>query len=206
MPRAGDRRARGRTGTRGSRAGDRHAPRRTGTRGARAGDRGASEQPDVRLLFVCLGNICRSPTAEGVMRALVHEAGLDGRIELDSAGVGSWHVGSRPDGRAAAAARARGISLNGRARTVTRDDFEDFDLLLAMDSSNLRELRRMAPDEQARAKVRLLREFDPASPRERDLEVPDPYYGAAGGFEEVLDLVQAACAGLLEEIRPRART
>jgi protein-tyrosine phosphatase len=204
----------------------------------------------VRLLFVCLGNICRSPTAEGVMRTLVHEAGLDGRIELDSAGVGSWHVGSRPDGRAAAAARARGISLNGRARTVTRDDFEDFDLLLAMDSSNLRELRRMAPDEQARAKVRLLREFDPANRAgdpegraggdqgvrdrdldvpdrdldvpdhdldvpdpdldvpgrdvpSRDLDVPDPYYGAEGGFEEVLDLVQAASAGLLAEIRRR---
>jgi protein-tyrosine phosphatase len=181
----------------------------------------------VRLLFVCLGNICRSPTAEGVMRALVRDAGLEDQIELDSAGLGSWHVGSRPDGRAAAAARARGISLNGRARTVTREDFDDFDLLLAMDRSNLRELRRMAPDGQARAKVRLLREFDPASRSggtelrasgdldlrdrdldvpERDLEVPDPYYGAAGGFEEVLDLVQAACAGLLEEIRPRERT
>jgi protein-tyrosine phosphatase len=187
----------------------------------------------VRLLFVCLGNICRSPTAEGVMRALVHDAGLDGRIELDSAGVGSWHVGSRPDGRAAAAARARGISLDGRARTVTRDDFEDFDLLLAMDSSNLHELRRMAPDQQARAKVRLLREFDPASRAHeleggtsrdpdrpdrdldvpdrdmdvsaRDLDVPDPYYGAPGGFEEVLDLVQAACAGLLADIRARQR-
>jgi protein-tyrosine phosphatase len=103
---------------------------------------------------------------------------------------------------------------------VSRDDFDDFDLLLAMDRSNLRELRRMAPDEQARAKVRLLREFDPASRsggteprasgdldlRDRDLEVPDPYYRAAGGFEEVLDLVQAACAGLLEEIRPKERT
>jgi protein-tyrosine phosphatase len=188
----------------------------------------------VRLLFVCLGNICRSPTAEGVMRELVRDAGLEDQIELDSAGLGSWHVGSRPDRRAAAAARARGVSLNGRARTVTRDDFDDFDLLLAMDRSNLRELRRMAPDEQARSKVRLLREFDPASRSsgtdagtsgidpgtsgdvdlrdrdlgvpERDLEVPDPYYGAAGGFEEVLDLVQAACAGLLEEIRPRERT
>ena len=191
------------------------------------GARGASEQADVRLLFVCLGNICRSPTAEGVMRALVRDAGLEDQIELDSAGLGSWHVGSRPDGRAAAAARARGVSLNGRARTVRRDDFDAFDLLLAMDRSNLRELRRMAPDGKARAKVRLLREFDPASgasgaePRasgdldlherdldvpERDLEVPDPYYGAAGGFEEVLDLVQAACAGLLEEIRPGERT
>jgi protein-tyrosine phosphatase len=168
------------------------------------------------------------------MRALVRDAGLEDQIELDSAGLGSWHVGSRPDGRAAAAARARGISLNGRARTVRRDDFDAFDLLLAMDRSNLRELQGMAPDGQARAKVRLLREFDPASrpggtePRasgdldlpdrdpevperdlevaDRDLEVPDPYYGAAGGFEEVLDLVQAACAGLLEEIRPRERT
>jgi protein-tyrosine phosphatase len=198
-------------------------------RRARAGPgaREASEQPDVRLLFICLGNICRSPTAEGVMRALVRDAGLEEQIELDSAGLGSWHVGSRPDGRAAAAARARGISLNGRARTVTRGDFEDFDLLLAMDRSNLRELRRMAPDDQARAKVRLLREFDQASRAsgtdrgaggdtavrdrdldlpEGDLDVPDPYYGAVGGFEEVLDLVQAACAGLLEEIRPRERT
>jgi protein-tyrosine phosphatase len=162
----------------------------------------------VRLLFVCLGNICRSPTAEGVMRALVHKAGLDGRIELDSAGTGGWHVGSPPDPRAVAAASAREIPLNGRARTVTREDFEDFDLLLAMDSSNLRELRRLAPDEQARAKVRLLREFDPASRPEGagrgaggELDVPDPYYGAPGGFEEVLDLVQAACAGLLAQIR-----
>jgi protein-tyrosine phosphatase len=172
----------------------------------------------VRLLFVCLGNICRSPTAEGVMRTLVRDAGLEERIELDSAGVGGWHVGSPPDHRAAAAARGRGIPLNGRARTVRRDDFENFDLLLAMDSSNLRELRRIAPDERARAKVRLLREFDPASRAEepggrtsgdllvseRDLDVPDPYYGAAGGFEEVLDLVQAACGGLLAEIRTRA--
>jgi protein-tyrosine phosphatase len=159
-------------------------------RRARAG-RGApeaGEQADVRLLFVCLGNICRSPTAEGVMRALVRDAGLEDQIELDSAGLGSWHVGSRPDGRAAAAARARGIALNGRARTVTRDDFDDFDLLLAMDRSNLRELRRMAPDGRGRAKVRLLREFDPASPssggeprasgdldvRDRDPEVPEP--------------------------------
>jgi protein-tyrosine phosphatase len=194
---------------------------------ARPGTRGPGEQADVRLLFVCLGNICRSPSAEAVMRSLVRDAGLEQQIELDSAGLGSWHVGSPPDPRAAAAARARGISLNGRARTVRRDDFEDFDLLLAMDRSNLRELRRMAPDEQARAKVRLLREFDPASRgdgpagrgsgdpnvRERDvdvpehdLDVPDPYYGAVGGFEEVLDLVQAACAGLLDEVRLRERT
>ena len=160
----------------------------------------------VRLLFVCLGNICRSPTAEGVMRALVREAGLQASVELDSAGTGGWHVGSPPDPRAAAAAGARGIELGGRARTVTSADFERFDLLLAMDRSNARELRRLAPDEEQRAKVRLLREFDPAYAREgasgstADLDVPDPYYGAAGGFEEVLDLVQAACAGLLARI------
>ena len=160
----------------------------------------------VRLLFVCLGNICRSPTAEGVMRALVREAGLQATVELDSAGTGGWHVGSAPDPRAAAAAGARGIELGGRARTVTSADFERFDLVLAMDRANARELRRLAGDEQQRAKVRLLREFDPAYAHEgtsasgADLDVPDPYYGAAGGFEEVLDLVQAACRGLLAQI------
>jgi protein-tyrosine phosphatase len=155
----------------------------------------------VRVLFVCLGNICRSPTAEGTMRALVREAGLQERIELDSAGTGSWHVGSSPDGRAIAAAHARGIVLEGVSREVRQDDFEDFDLVLAMDRSNMRELRRLAPSEQARARIRLLREFDPASAGMEDLDVPDPYYGGAGGFEEVLDLVQAACEGLLEQIR-----
>jgi low molecular weight protein-tyrosine phosphatase len=155
----------------------------------------------MRILFVCLGNICRSPTAEGVMRELVREAGLEDQIELDSAGTGGWHVGEPPDARATAAARARGIELNGSARTVRPRDFEDFDLLLAMDRANLKALQGMAPDEQARAKVRMLREFDPASAGERDLDVPDPYYGAGGGFEEVLDLVQAASRGLLSQIQ-----
>jgi len=155
----------------------------------------------LRLLFVCLGNICRSPTAEGVMRALVADAGLEDDFFIDSAGTGGWHVGSPPDRRAAAAARARGLVLEGAARQVGVEDFLDFDLLMAMDSENGRELRRLAPDEEQRAKVRLLREFDPASGGLEDLDVPDPYYGAEGGFEEVLDLVRAACAGLLEEIR-----
>jgi protein-tyrosine phosphatase len=154
----------------------------------------------VRILFVCLGNICRSPTAEGVMRALVREAGLEDEIELDSAGTGDWHVGHPPDRRAAAAARARGVTLEGEAREVRRSDFDDFDLVIAMDRSNLRALRRLAPSEDTRAKVRLLRDFDPASAG-AELDVPDPYYGAGGGFEEVLDLVQAACAGLLERVR-----
>jgi protein-tyrosine phosphatase len=162
----------------------------------------------VRLLFVCLGNICRSPTAEGVMRTLVVNAGLQESVELDSAGTGAWHVGSPPDARASAAASRRGIALNGSARQVRADDFLEFDLVLAMDSSNLRDLRRLAPGDDEREKVRLLREFDPASggahgPKgrvARDLDVPDPYYGAGDGFEEVLDLVQAACEGLLAEI------
>ena len=163
-------------------------------------------QADVRLLFVCLGNICRSPTAEGVMRSLVARAGLRERVLLDSAGTGSWHVGSPPDERARAAAAARGFLLEGSARQVRREDYLEFDLLLAMDSSNLDELRRLAPGEQERDKVRLLREFDPAAAAVaeaagRDLDVPDPYYGAAGGFDEVLDLVQAACQGLLEQVR-----
>jgi protein-tyrosine phosphatase len=155
----------------------------------------------MRILFVCLGNICRSPTAEGVMRALVREAGLEQQIELDSAGTGGWHTGDAPDRRATAAARARGIELDGSARTVRPRDFEDFDLLLAMDRANLRALQQMAPDDEMRAKVRMLREFDPASAGEHDLDVPDPYYGARGGFEEVLDLVQAASRGLLEQIQ-----
>jgi protein-tyrosine phosphatase len=162
----------------------------------------------VRLLFVCLGNICRSPTAEGVMRALVAREGLEGAIQIESAGTGAWHVGSAPDQRASETARARGIELGGTARQVRPEDFFDFDLLLAMDRENMRELRQQAPGEAERAKVRLLREFDPASEMALeadgvggDLDVPDPYYGGPGGFDEVFDLVQAACAGLLEQIR-----
>jgi protein-tyrosine phosphatase len=157
----------------------------------------------VRILFVCLGNICRSPTAEGVMRRLVRERGLEGEIEIDSAGTGAWHVGNPPDPRATEAARGRGTVLEGAARQVTAADFDDFDLLLAMDATNLHELRQRAPDDAARAKVRLLREFDPASADALDLDVPDPYYGGPRGFDTVLDLVEAACAGLLDEIRPR---
>ena len=153
-----------------------------------------------RVLFVCLGNICRSPTAEGVMRSLVREAGLTDTIAVDSAGTGGWHVGSPPDSRAAGAARARGIELDGYARQVSREDFDDFDLVIAMDRANVRELRRLARGEEQLAKIRLLREFDCDRADGGEPEVPDPYYGAPGGFEEVLDLVQAACGGLLRQI------
>ncbi len=156
----------------------------------------------MRILFVCLGNICRSPTAEGVMRRLVREAGLDGAIEIDSAGTGAWHVGEPPDARATAAARARGTTLTGAARQVADEDFERFDLLVAMDAANLRELRSRAPHAAARERIRLLREFDPACADLADRDVPDPYYGGPGGFDTVLDQVEAACRGLLDEVRP----
>jgi len=155
----------------------------------------------VRILFVCLGNICRSPTAEAAMARLVDEAGLADTIELDSAGTGAWHVGSPPDERASAAAAARGIAMRGVARQVRAEDFERFDLLIAMDAENRRDLRALAPDTEAAAKVRLLREFDPAGAGAASLDVPDPYYGGPDGFDRVLDLVEAACAGLLAELR-----
>jgi protein-tyrosine phosphatase len=154
-----------------------------------------------RVLFVCMGNICRSPTAEGVMRQLIEHAGLQAEIELDSAGTGSWHVGSAPDQRAYAAALAHGVVLEGAARSARREDFDDFDLVLAMDGANMRDLRQLAPSEQARAKIKRLREFDPASAETGALDVPDPYYGASGGFEEVFQIVHAACVGLLTRIR-----
>src|SRR5882672_11103628 len=119
----------------------------------RPGQVGRSPQPGprpTRILFVCMGNICRSPTAEGVMRALVARAGLSESIELDSAGTGGWHVGSAPDERATAAAGARGIALEGSARQVSAEDLSEFDLLLAMDRSNLRELLRLAGSDQQR--------------------------------------------------------
>jgi protein-tyrosine phosphatase len=155
----------------------------------------------LKLLFVCLGNICRSPTAEGVMRGLVAREGLEDEIEIDSAGTGAWHVGSAPDSRATAAAMGRGVTLEGQARKVIPGDFEEFDLILAMDGSNLHDLRELAGDDEQRAKVHLLREFDPASEGESDLDVPDPYYGGERGFQDVFDFVQAACEGLLAQIR-----
>ena len=158
----------------------------------------------MRLLFVCLGNICRSPTAEGVMRHLLAAEGLGDAVELESAGTGDWHVGHSPDERSAGAAAGRGIELNGQARQVVAADFEAFDLILAMDRSNHDDLLALAPGEDARERVRLLREYDPEAVAAGELEVPDPYYGGADGFEAVLDRVTRAGEGLLAaEIRPR---
>jgi protein-tyrosine phosphatase len=159
----------------------------------------------MRLLFVCMGNICRSPTAEAVMRAAIAREGLGEEVEIDSAGTGAWHVGNAPDRRSTAAAAARGITLEGAARQVTAQDFEDYDLLLAADAENVAALRAVAPSEEAAGKVVLLRSYDPAAVAAGDLDVPDPYYGGEQGFEHVLDLVADACEGLLEDLRAEGR-
>ena len=151
----------------------------------------------MRILFVCLGNICRSPTAEAVMRGLVADAGLEGEIEVESAGTAGYHAGDLPDRRSIAAAAERGVALDSRARQVSDADFNGFDLLVAMDRSNREDLLALAPDDEGRRKVRTLREFGDG----RDLDVPDPYYGGADGFGEVLDIVERCCAALLAEIR-----
>jgi protein-tyrosine phosphatase len=148
------------------------------------------------VLFVCMGNICRSPTAEGVFRHHVAEAGLDEGIAVDSAGTHAYHVGEPPDRRAMAAAERRGMSLEGiRARRVADEDFERFDYILAMDEDNYLRLQDQSPPEY-HSKLRLFLEFSSAGER----EVPDPYYGGAAGFERVLDLVEDASRGLLETL------
>lgn len=151
----------------------------------------------MRVLFVCMGNICRSPTAEGVFRALVRAANRDGDFEIDSAGTHAYHVGEPPDERSQAVALERGIDLSHqRARRVHPADFDDFDYVLAMDRENLRLMRDQCPAVRE-DRLRLLLEFGPESGR---LDVPDPYYGGPTGFDDVFDLVENACAGLLAEI------
>lgn len=155
--------------------------------------------PPVHLSFVCLGNICRSPTAEAVMRQLVRKHKLESAISLDSAGLGDWHVGHGRDARSCAVGVKRGIPLEGVARQFVSTDFARFDYVLAMDRQNRAGLLKLAANDQARAKVHLLRDFDPASPP--DSEVPDPYYGGPEGFDQVFDICVAACEGLLAHLR-----
>jgi len=148
----------------------------------------------MRVLFVCTGNICRSPTAHGVLRDLSRSRGLSDRIEVDSAGTHSFHVGEPPDRRAQAHARRRGYDLGAlRARSVVADDFEHFDLVLAMDRGHLQALRRMALATH-HYKLHLTMHFSQERP---EREVSDPYYGGEAGFEQVLDMVEAAAAGIL---------
>ncbi|SDG80019.1 protein-tyrosine phosphatase [Pseudomonas benzenivorans] len=153
----------------------------------------------MRVLFVCLGNICRSPTAEGVLRHKLRASGLEGRIEVDSAGTGDWHVGKAPDSRTRLAAQRRGYDLGAlRGRQVSAGDFVRFDLILAMDSSNLQHLQRMRPASSAAELDLFLRRYGLALS-----EVPDPYCGGEEGFEQVLDLIEQACDALLVELRGR---
>lgn len=154
-----------------------------------------------KVLFVCLGNICRSPTADGIFRNLVAQANLDQKILVDSAGTGDWHIGKAPDARTVAAARNRGYDLSVlRARQVNKNDFAEFDYVLAMDNSNLKDLQRMKPFDY-KGHLGLFLEF---GSRGDYLEVPDPYYGGKEGFELVLDLVEDAAQGLLNHIRQNA--
>ncbi len=150
-----------------------------------------------KVLFVCLGNICRSPTAHGIMEQLVAERNMQDRIEIDSAGTYGGHAGNLPDQRMRSHAARRGLKLTHRSRPVVPADFEDFDLILAMDDRNYDDLRRMAPDLVSEAKIRRMVDFG------HDLGydyVPDPYYSGAEGFELVLDLLQNACADLADQL------
>ncbi|MGB8650659.1 MAG: low molecular weight protein-tyrosine-phosphatase [Mycobacteriales bacterium] len=149
----------------------------------------------IRVVFVCTGNICRSPTAEAVLRHRVELAGLDGEIVIASAGLGGWHVGSDADPRSLAAMRARGYDLQHSARQLRTTWSRDYDLFVALDSGHLMELRSLLPG----ADARLLRDWDPVAPG----DVPDPYYDGPEGFEEVLDIIERSCTGLLEELRGR---
>ena len=152
----------------------------------------------VRICFVCAGNICRSPTAEGVMRRMVEAHDLADRIRIESASTGSWHVGDRADSRSRKAAEARGYTLDRRAQQFTRRFFERFDYVLVADSNNHDHLVQLATDGAAQSKIHLLRDFDPASPKGSD--VPDPYYGGPEGFELVLDICEVSCRALLEHL------
>ena len=155
-----------------------------------------------RILFVCLGNICRSPMAEGVFRRATEEAGLAHLFQIDSAGMGDWHQGQAPDQRAQEAARARGVDISAQsARKIELEDFDVFDLVVAMDGSNIADLQDIAPH----AGRRKIRRFLDYAPHVDAQDVPDPYYGGRQGFDHALDLIEAAADGLLAELTDRAK-
>jgi len=150
----------------------------------------------MRILLVCLGNICRSPTAEAALREAAAEAGLD--LEVDSAGTGSWHIGDPPDRRMTAAAADVGLTLDGAARQVAPEDFERFDLLLVMDRSNFEDVCARAPDEASKAKVKLYRSFEEDADSD---EVPDPYFGGPDGFVRVVEIARAGARGVVSHLQ-----
>lgn len=151
---------------------------------------------DYRILLVCLGNICRSPTAEAALRHELAAAGLTDRVEVDSAGTGDWHVGQPPDPRMIRAGSSRGLELTGTARQVAIEDFLTYDLILAMDRSNRDDLVALAPDVASGRKVHMFREFEGS-----DGDVPDPYFGGEDGFLHVVDVVREAAAGVVAHVR-----
>jgi protein-tyrosine phosphatase len=155
-----------------------------------------------KLLFVCLGNICRSPAAEGVFLHLIEQHGLSDNFVVDSAGTGSWHVGNKADSRMRAAAERRGIHLPSRARQIDVSDLSAFDLVITMDSDNLANVKSLAREAgpAATAEIRSMLSFAKNTNLQ---DVPDPYYGGESGFEQVLDLLEDACGGLLEDLKPR---
>ncbi|AFZ50240.1 low molecular weight protein-tyrosine-phosphatase [Dactylococcopsis salina] len=151
-----------------------------------------------KLLFVCLGNICRSPSAENIMRYLIEKEGLSDQIVCDSAGTASYHLGEPPDQRMKAAAEKRGIKLEGKARQFQPSDFEKYDLILAMDRDNYWSLVSLDPEKKYREKIKMMCNYAKSYP---DQEVPDPYYGGTEGFNHVIDLLLDACSELLESIK-----
>lgn len=154
----------------------------------------------MRVLFVCLGNICRSPTAHAATQDALIDAGVANLVELDSAGIGDWHIGRDPDERMRRAAEDDGLLLHGPARQVTADELSGWDLILAMDHDNLADLRAMAPDDDVRGRIRLFRDYDPDA---ASSAVPDPYYGGAQGFSDVVRICRAAAQGLSDDIVAR---
>lgn len=155
----------------------------------------------LRILFVCMGNICRSPAGECVFRHYVHQQGQASRIEIDSAGTIGYHTGEPPDRRMVDAARARGYRMTGNARQVRREDLDEFDLVIAMDRQNLRDLKALARTPDQLARLHLLTDFQPKAPGP---DVPDPYYGGPEGFETVLDMIEEACPALLSRLQSMA--
>lgn len=151
-----------------------------------------------RILFVCLGNICRSPAGEGIMKKLIKNEGLEDRIEIDSAGTSGYHIGELPDSRMRQHGAKRGYSFDSRSRKFTANDFDNFDLILAMDDSNYANIMRLSPDLESDKKIHRMVEY---SQKYQHDHIPDPYYSGADGFELVLDLLEDACQGLLTEVK-----